>query len=192
MSFEAAGFYAYDLAGALKWKIDLGNIAKGGLGPGTSPLICRNLVILQCDQEMGEGLVHRRVRQGDGQGGVARDADDAAPGWATPIVVTSAGGRDELVTSGAEAVVAYDPKTGKELWTAPGVVSHPIPSFVTGERAGVGDGGQPGQDGAGAAAGPLGERRRARRVEVQQGRGVRHRRRSSTATTCIWSATPAS
>jgi outer membrane protein assembly factor BamB len=30
-------------------------------------------------------------------------------------------------------VVAYDPRTGKELWTAPGTVSHPIPSFVTGK-----------------------------------------------------------
>jgi outer membrane protein assembly factor BamB len=54
VSFEAAGFYAYDIAGALKWKLDLGNIAKGGLGPGTSPSFT-DLVILQCDQEMGEG-----------------------------------------------------------------------------------------------------------------------------------------
>jgi outer membrane protein assembly factor BamB len=130
VSFEAAGFYAYDLAGTLKWKVDLGNIAKGGLGPGTSPLIYGNLVILQCDQEMGEGSFIAAFEKTTGKE-VWRVSRTTRRSWATPIVVT-AGGRDELVTSGAEAVIAYDPKTGKELWTAPGVVSHPIPSFVTG------------------------------------------------------------
>jgi outer membrane protein assembly factor BamB len=36
----------------------------------------------------------------------------------------------ELIASGAERVTAYDPKTGRELWYARGVRSHPIPSAV--------------------------------------------------------------
>ena len=131
MFFESAGFYAYDVAGTLKWKLDLGNIAKGGLGPGTSPLIYENLVILQCDQEMGEGSFLAAFDD-DWQGGLARDADDA-PQLGDADRRDAPRGRDELVTSGAETVIAYDPKTGKELWTAPGIVSHPIPSFVTGQ-----------------------------------------------------------
>jgi outer membrane protein assembly factor BamB len=131
VSFEAAGFYAYDLAGILKWKLDLGNIAKGGLGPGTSPVIYRDLVILQCDQEMGEGSYIAAFDKATGKE-AWRVSRTTRRSWATPIVVT-AGGRDELITSGAEMVVAYDPKTGRELWTAPGVTSHPIPSFVTGK-----------------------------------------------------------
>jgi hypothetical protein len=130
MSFESAGFYAYDFAGALKWKLDLGGIGRAGLGPGTSPLIYGNLLILQCDQEMGEGSFIAAFDKTTAKE-VWRVSRTTRRSWATPIVVT-AGGRDELVTSGAEMVVAYDPKTGKELWTAPGVVSHPIPSFVTG------------------------------------------------------------
>jgi outer membrane protein assembly factor BamB len=128
--FEWAGLYAYDMKGTLKWKADLGGILKAGLGPGTSPLLYKNLVILQCDQEMGEGSFIAALDRGTGRE-VWRVARTTRRSWATPIVVT-AGGRDELIASGAEAVVAYDPATGKALWTAPGTVSHPIPSSVTG------------------------------------------------------------
>ena len=128
--FESAGFYAYDFNGALKWKLDLGNMAKAGLGPGTSPLIYENLIILQCDQEMGEGSFIAAFDRTTGKE-VWRDSRTTRRSWATPIVV-HASGRDELIASGAERVVAYDPKTGQELWTAPGTQSHPIPSFVTG------------------------------------------------------------
>ena len=37
-----------------------------------------------------------------------------------------------MVTAGAEMVVSYDPRTGKELWRANGTQSHPIPSAVAG------------------------------------------------------------
>ena len=38
--------------------------------------------------------------------------------------------RAELITSGTEAVVAYDPATGKELWTHKGLESNAVPSPV--------------------------------------------------------------
>jgi hypothetical protein len=53
--FESAGLYCYDTNGTLKWHASLGAIIKAGLGPGTSPVIYERLVILQCDQEMGDG-----------------------------------------------------------------------------------------------------------------------------------------
>jgi outer membrane protein assembly factor BamB len=53
--FESLGLYAYDFKGNLAWKKDLGPIIKAGLGPGTSPIVYKDLVILQCDQEMGDG-----------------------------------------------------------------------------------------------------------------------------------------
>jgi outer membrane protein assembly factor BamB len=130
-SFEWAGLYAYDFEGTLTWKADLGGMIKGGLGPGTSPVIYRNLVILQCDQEMGDGSFIAAVDRRTGNE-VWRVARTTRRSWATPIVV-AAGGRDVLVTSGAEAVIAYDPATGAELWQAPGTVSHPIPSSVAGK-----------------------------------------------------------
>ena len=51
--------------------------------------------------------------------------------WATPLVVRTPA-RVEMVTAGAEMVVSYDPRTGKELWRANGTQSHPIPSAVAG------------------------------------------------------------
>ena len=53
--FESGGLLAYDVDGNAKWHVSLGGIAKAGMGPGTSPVIFENLVIVQCDQEMGEG-----------------------------------------------------------------------------------------------------------------------------------------
>ena len=46
--FEAAGLYAYDFTGRQVWKSGaLGTIAKGGMGPGTSPILYEDLLIVQ-------------------------------------------------------------------------------------------------------------------------------------------------
>jgi outer membrane protein assembly factor BamB len=128
--FESAGLFAYDKAGTLKWQIDFGDLAKAGMGPGMSPLIYGDLLIVQNDLEMGAGshivaLDRRTGKQ------VWKTARSHRRSWATPIIV-DADGRKELIASGAESVIAYDPKTGAELWTTEGVKSHPIPSVVQG------------------------------------------------------------
>ena len=114
----------------MKWQRSLGNIIKAGLGPGSSPILHEDLIILQCDQEMGDGsfIIALDKRTGEERWRATRTTRRS---WATPIIVHAAG-RPELVTAGAEVVVAYDPKTGRELWRANGVQSHPIPSFVAG------------------------------------------------------------
>jgi outer membrane protein assembly factor BamB len=128
--FESAGLYCYDIDGTLKWKASLGGIIKAGMGPGTSPVLHEGLVILQCDQEMGEGSFIVAL---DGRTGreVWRVPRANRRSWATPLLVRTPA-RTELIASGAEAVVAYDPATGRELWRADGVESHPIPSAVAG------------------------------------------------------------
>ncbi len=128
--FEAAGVYAYDFKGNQVWKASVGNIAKAGLGPGTSPIIFENLLILQCDQEMGANSAIVALDRFTGKE-VWRAERTTRRSWATPIIV-QADGRQELIASGAEMVAGYDPRTGKELWRAPGVRSHPIPSPVAG------------------------------------------------------------
>lgn len=128
--FESAGLYAYDSSGALKWKADFGGLAKAGMGPGMSPLIHGDLIIVQNDLEMGEGSHILALDRRTGTQ-VWKTARRHRRSWATPIIVT-AGGREELIASGAESVMAYDPKTGAELWTTDGVRSHPIPSVVQG------------------------------------------------------------
>ena len=115
--------------GQAGWKKDLGPIIKAGLGPGTSPIIYKDLIILQADQEMGDGSAIVAVSRKTGDE-VWRANRENRRSWATPLVINS-GARDELIAAGAEVVIAYDPATGKELWRANGTQSHPIPSPVT-------------------------------------------------------------
>ncbi len=128
-SFEAHGMYAYTMDGTLKWKTELGNIAKAGMGPGTSPILYKNLVILQVDQEMGTGSNMRAFDRNTGKE-VWRAERSHRRSWATPILLP-VDGRIDLIASGAESVIAYDPETGRQRWQTAGTRSHPIPSFVT-------------------------------------------------------------
>ncbi|MBI4471761.1 MAG: PQQ-binding-like beta-propeller repeat protein [Acidobacteria bacterium] len=128
--FESLGLYAYDFDGNLKWQASLGPIIKAGLGPGTSPIPYENLIIVQCDQEMGAGSAIVALDKTTGKQ-VWRTERSTRRSWATPLLVKS-GDRVDLVASGAEVVIAYDPLTGKERWRANGTQSHPIPSAVAG------------------------------------------------------------
>ena len=76
--FESGGLYAFDMAGKPLWQKSLGGIGKGGMGPGTSPIVFEDLIILQCDQEMGGGSFIVALRAGDGSEVWRQDVHDAA------------------------------------------------------------------------------------------------------------------
>ena len=128
--FESAGVYAYDFDGNLRWQRSLGDIIKAGLGPGSSPVLFERLLILQCDQEMGDGSFIVALDKTTGEQ-VWRVERTSRRSWSTPLIVQTSD-RAELVTAAAEMTIAYDPRTGAELWRADGVQSHPIPSYVAG------------------------------------------------------------
>jgi outer membrane protein assembly factor BamB len=127
--FDAEGLYCYDFEGELVWKKSLGPIAKGGMGYGMSPVLYENLIILQCDQEYGEGSFIAALDRRTGET-VWRVPRSHRRSWATPLLAHT-NGHAELVASGAESVIAYDPTNGEELWRCRGVISHPIPSPVS-------------------------------------------------------------
>lgn len=129
--FGSEGLYAYDLEGALAWKYMPGVVATMGVGVGTSPLLHGDLVILLADEDNGDrsfvaGLDKKTGRE------VWRVPRKVQLSWATPVIVT-AGGRDELITAGNEAIIAYDPATGRELWRTKGLASNAVPSPVAGK-----------------------------------------------------------
>jgi outer membrane protein assembly factor BamB len=154
-SFESEGFYAFDVDGTLKWKVSFGGMAKAGLGPGTSPILHGPYVILQADLEMGAGSSIVALDRVTGKE-AWRTARTNRRSWATPLLV-QAGGRTELVASGAEAVVAYDPMTGTELWRTDGTRSHPIPSFVAAHGLVIATAGSSNKIGFAIRPGPAGE-----------------------------------
>jgi outer membrane protein assembly factor BamB len=129
--FGSEGIYAYDLDGKELWKADLGGIAAMGVGYGTSPVLHGENVILQCDEDSGDKSFIAALDRRTGKQ-VWRVARKVQVSWATPVVVKTAG-RDELITAGTEAIVAYDPATGKELWRAKGLESNAVPSPVVGK-----------------------------------------------------------
>ena len=90
VSFGSEGLYAYDFDGKLLWKQDLGVLNAGWFydpdyewGVGSSPIIWKNLVIVQCDIQKGSFLaafdvatgkqVWRTAARGDS---LVVDADD--------------------------------------------------------------------------------------------------------------------
>jgi outer membrane protein assembly factor BamB len=117
------------MKGKLAWKADLGKIGTVGMGTGTSPILYENLVIVQCDEEFGEKsfIVGVDKKTGKEVWRTARKTIEVS--WSTPLLVRTAK-RAELITTGNEAIVAYDPATGKELWRHKGVDSNAIPSPV--------------------------------------------------------------
>jgi outer membrane protein assembly factor BamB len=126
--FGSEGLYAYDTKGKFAWKADLGKLATAGMGTGTSPILYDNLVIVQCDEENGEGSFIVGINKKSGKE-VWRTPRKVQVSWATPLLVRTTR-RAELITSGNEAVIAYEPATGKELWRHKGVDSNAIPSPV--------------------------------------------------------------
>jgi len=126
--FGSEGLYAYDFKGRIVWKADLGKMGTFGMGTGTSPVLHENLVIVQCDYELGERSFIIAMDKRTGKQ-IWRTPRKVQVGWATPLLVQTAK-RAELITSGTEAVIAYDPATGKELWRSKGLESNSIPSPV--------------------------------------------------------------
>jgi outer membrane protein assembly factor BamB len=100
------------------------------MGPGTSPVLFENLVILQCDEDEGKNSFIIALDKKTGKEAWKTHRKVQAS-WSTPLLVR-AGRRAELITSGNELIVSYDPKTGEELWTAKGHGSNAIATPLAG------------------------------------------------------------
>ncbi len=127
--FGPEGLYAYDFSGKLAWKV-VEKFHTLGLGAGTSPVLYRNLVIVQRDEDTESSVIaaYDKVTGREAW----RTKRPVGITWATPVVV-DAGSRVELVTSSSEHVIAYDPVTGKELWKTIGVESNAIHTPLVGK-----------------------------------------------------------
>jgi outer membrane protein assembly factor BamB len=132
--FGSQGLYCFDMKGRLVWKRDLGRMDVGAYdlpeyewGPASSPIIYKDLVIVQCDQQKGSFLTALNLKSGET---VWKTAREELPSWGTPAIYP---GKDrvELVTNGANFIRGYDPETGKELWRLGGSskITAPTPVF---------------------------------------------------------------
>ena len=117
--FGSEGLYAFDMKGAPLWQTKMGAIntvlyfdPDQVYGTGTSPVIYKDLVIIQADKDRDSFIAAYSLKNGKE---VWRTPRDEFSSWSTPVLVTG-GKRDELITQAFKFTRSYDPATGKELW----------------------------------------------------------------------------
>jgi len=127
------GLYCYDFCGCLLWKKDLGILDSGYYkapeaqwGFGSSPIIYKNMVIIQCDVQKNSHIAAFDVRDGRE---LWRTSREDVPTWGTPTVYDG-GTRAELIVNGYKHAGGYDLLTGKELWRLSGGGDIPVPTPI--------------------------------------------------------------
>jgi outer membrane protein assembly factor BamB len=130
--------FALDLSGNEIWKQVISTFnSKFGYAP--SPTLYKSTVIFAADNR-GGGCVAALDRA---SGKIAwRKSRRAVATYSSPIVATVAG-RDQLLISGGNALVSYDPNTGKEIWSCPGVAEATCGTVVWNDRHVFATGGYP-------------------------------------------------
>lgn len=122
--FGATGLIAYDFEGNERWRTNCGT-GTHSFGAGTSPVLYKDLVIVNASVESGDLIA---LKKSDGsevwrQGGI----DQA---WNTPVIYKSLGGSDELALTIKGQILAFDPATGKQLWSCDGIDDYICPSII--------------------------------------------------------------
>ena len=134
--FGSQGLYAFDMAGKPLWRKDLGVLNTGAYdlpeyewGTASSPIIYKDLVIVQCDTQDESFVLAADIRTGRT---VWKTVRTELPSWGTPTVVPARAGRPaELVTNASNYIRGYDPDTGEERWRLGGSskITAPTPVF---------------------------------------------------------------
>ena len=137
VSFGSEGLYTYDVDGKLLWKRDLGVLNAGWFydpdyewGVGSSPIIWKDSVIVQCDIQKNSFIAAFEVATGQP---LWRTPREEIPSWSTPAIYEG-NGRAELVTQATNFTRGYDPSTGQELWRLSGNSEIAIPTPIIGQN----------------------------------------------------------
>ena len=128
--FESQGLYKYDFEGKQIWKMSLGNISTLGVGCGVSPVLFEDKIIILADQDEGEKSFMAAVSTKDGS--IAwKVARQAQVSWTVPVIL-DVNKQPQMIVSGTENLIAYDPRTGKEIWKTEGVGGNSVHTPVFG------------------------------------------------------------
>ena len=130
-SFGRHGLVAFDFNGKIVWHRKFG-IIDNYHGPAGSPVLYKDRVFIYQDANPAPGQ-RAFVGAFDKKTGktIWETPRGETVGWGTAIVINT-GERDELVVSSQRLVAAYDPDSGKELWTVRGMTFEVIPTPVVG------------------------------------------------------------
>lgn len=111
LHFGAHGTACLKQSGEVVWKTKL-DYDNGQHGPGGSPVIYDDLLIVNCDGEREQFVAALDKMTGKLRWKKSREGAQA---YATPLAVRLPAG-DQVISPGAFRAIAYEPRTGKELW----------------------------------------------------------------------------
>ncbi|HSI36888.1 MAG TPA: PQQ-binding-like beta-propeller repeat protein [Tepidisphaeraceae bacterium] len=138
--FGKSGVVALDLAdGREVWRAPVGN-GLNGWGSGASLVLAGGNVIVNASVESSSLIALDK-----NTGKEAWRAGGIKEAWNTPVVVNLPGGASEIVVPIMQKILAFDPQTGKQLWSCdtdirwymvPCVVAHEGVVYCIGGRSG--------------------------------------------------------
>jgi outer membrane protein assembly factor BamB len=141
--FGKSGLFCFDLGGKQLWSKSVGT-GTTGWGSATSPLLFKDLVIVNASVESGALMA---LHKSDGS--EAWKLAGTGRAWSSPMLVEVPGGKPELVLNLAgqpgSKIIGVDPATGKKLWSCDGnndsyvcssVVSHDGVVYAIAGRSG--------------------------------------------------------
>lgn len=129
---------AVGLDGKLLWQ-EMAGPFRSMHGYGSSPVLYKSLVIVAGDNQGSGFLAALHRRTGKLVWRVARKNDAS---FGTPIVAQVAG-KTQLLLSGQDQIVSYNPETGKTLWTSRGPASTTANTMAFGDDVVYASGGYP-------------------------------------------------
>lgn len=112
--FETFGLVSYDKDGKERWRLPLGPFNKAPYGMAASPILHKDLVILQADQDTDSFLI--AVNAADGKVRWKQERKDVTHGFSTPIVWEPKGQPAQLLVLGSYQLQALSAATGEKLW----------------------------------------------------------------------------
>lgn len=119
----------YDMDGKELWRKSPGTFASKH-GFCSSPVLYKDLVILNCDQDDVAWIV--ACEKNTGVERWRTDRPNRTRSYCTPIIVEAAG-KTQMVLSGSKCVASYDPATGKQHWLMDGPTEQFVASPVFAE-----------------------------------------------------------
>jgi len=111
LHFGAFGTACITQSGEIVWKTRL-EYDNGQHGTGGSPVIYEDLLIVSCDGNDVQFVVALDKQTGKVRWKKMRQGYQA---YTTPLVVSLPAG-DQVISPGAFRAIAYEPRTGKEIW----------------------------------------------------------------------------
>ena len=136
--FGPSGLFAFDENGRQLWRQSLGQL-EHGWGTASSPVLFEDLVIQLADCQADSSI--RAFRQSTGEP-VWSTPRQSTGCWTTPVLIeapsdAAGGSRHELIVNGTGTadgspgyVIAYDPRTGQELWRVRGTTDIVCPTAI--------------------------------------------------------------